>query len=106
MTKQERIKQVYKDLSPIFDKYSNLGLLPLRFRDIQEVKQRNGLERDWFYYKDPNKRMDVVKSKVSPSLFLAANIISELGNVLYADKVRMVLQDLIDLNPKKYYRKK
>jgi len=106
MTKTDRIKQIYKELSPIFNSYSNLGLLPLNFRDIQEVSNRNRMELEWFYYKGHKKQMELKKNKVSPSLFLAANINKELGDVLYADKVRLVLEDLIKSNPKKYYRKK
>lgn len=104
MTKDEKIKVIYKDLSPIFDKYSSLSLLPLRYSDLKYIKDRSRLDRDTFYYSD-NSRMEVKKNRVSPSLFLAANIISEQGNVIYADKVRKVLEDLIKLNPKKYYRK-
>ena len=47
MTKTDRIKQIYKELSPIFNSYSNLGLLPLNFRDIQEVSNRNRMELEW-----------------------------------------------------------
>lgn len=104
-TKNDRIKLVYKELKPIFNKASGIGILPLRFRDYEYIKSQDRLDSREFYDKSHTRQLRIKKDKVSPSLYLAVAIIKELGDHLYSDRIEKILNELIKSNPKKYFKK-